>query len=180
MALAIAQGRSRVAARQMIMVSAISVAAIATLSALSLLAWPLLNELLYQDQYSDSPMRDIVLLWAAITMIAAVQNGPFAALQSLKAFKPLALATVYGSVLSVSLVTLAVLNLPIHLSILGVLTAETFVAIWVVFLCVRLFSALNADSVQINPLHDASAATEAGIRTSGEDANGPQPSSNTI
>ena len=180
MALAIAQGRSRVAARQMIMVSAISVAAIATLSALSLLAWPLLNELLYQDQYSDSPMRDIVLLWAAITMIAAVQNGPFAALQSLKAFKPLALATVYGSVLSVSLVTLAVLNLPIHLSILGVLTAETFVAIWVVFLCVRLFSALNADSVQINPLHDASAATEAGIRPSGEDANGPQPSSNTI
>ena len=181
MALSIAQGQSKAAARQMIMVSVISVAAIATLSVLTLLGWPLLNELLYQDQYSDAPMRDIVLLWAAITLIAAVQNGPFAALQSLKAFKSLALATVYGSILSVSLVTLAVLTLPIHLSILGVLSAETFVAIWVVFLCVKLFSALDSASDAASSVVNSDVGGNAlDSSSSAEEANGGQPSSSAI
>ena len=181
MALSIAQGQSRTAARQMIMVSVISVAAIVTLSVLTLLGWPLLNELLYQDQYSDEPMRDIVLLWAAITLIAAVQNGPFAALQSLKAFKSLALATVYGSILSLSLVTLAVLTLPIHLSILGVLTAETFVAIWVVFLCMRLFSTLNSASEMSSVVNcDAMSTATLDTGSSAEETNSGQPSSNAI
>ena len=124
-------------------------------------------------------MRDIVLLWAAITLVAAVQNGPFAALQSLKAFKSLALATVYGSILSVSLVTLAILNLPIHLSILGVLTAETFVAIWVVFLCVKRFSTLNSASDMPSTVdYGANGALDTG--SSAEEANRGQPSSNAI
>lgn len=180
MALSIAQGQSKAAARQMIMVSVISVAAIATLSVLTLLGWPLLDELLYQDQYSDAPMRDIVLLWAAITLIAAVQNGPFAALQSLKAFKSLALATVYGSILSVSLVTLAVLTLPIHLSILGVLSAETFVAIWVVFLCVKLFSALDSASDASSVVNSDVGGNALDSSSSAEEANGGQPSSSAI
>ncbi len=180
MALSIAQGQSKAAARQMIMVSVISVAAIATLSVLTLLGWPLLDELLYQDQYSDAPMRDIVLLWAAITLIAAVQNGPFAALQSLKAFKSLALATVYGSILSISLVTLAVLTLPIHLSILGVLSAETFVAIWVVFLCVKLFSALDSASDASSVVNSDVGGNALDSSSSAEEANGGQPSSSAI
>ena len=180
MALSIAQGQPKAAARQMIMVSVISVAAIATLSVLTLLGWPLLNELLYQDQYSGAPMRDIVLLWAAITLIAAVQNGPFAALQSLKAFKSLALATVYGSILSVSLVTLAVLTLPIHLSILGVLSAETFVAIWVVFLSIKLFSTLDSASEVPNVVNSDASSIALDAGSSAEEANGAQPSSNAI
>ena len=180
MALSIAQGQSKAAARQMIMVSVISVAAIATLSVLTLLGWPLLDELLYQDQYSDAPMRDIVLLWAAITLIAAVQNGPFAALQSLKAFKSLALATVYGSILSISLVTLAVLTLPIHLSILGVLSAETFVAIWVGFLCVKLFSALDSASDASSVVNSDVGGNALDSSSSAEEANGGQPSSSAI
>jgi len=178
MALAIANGQSAAAARQTLLVSVISVAAIATLSILSLLAWPLLDQWLYQDQYSDAPMRNIVLLWAAITLIAAVQNGPFAALQSLKAFKPLALATVYGSIMSVSLVTLAVLSLPTHLSILGVLAAEILVATWVVFLCIRLFSSLRIQSGA-----DATDAPYAPAveRSAGRaESDGSQPSSNAI
>ncbi len=178
MALSIANGRSRVAARQMIMVSAISMASIATLAVLTLLAWPLLHELLYQDQYSDASMREIVLLWAAITFIAAVQNGPFAALQSLKAFKPLAMTTVYGSALSVALVTLAVVNLPTHLSILGVFAAESFVAVWVVFLSFRLFSSLKSG----NELASESNKSDNPADDPAEDQNhdGSQPSSNPI
>jgi len=154
MALSIAQGQPKAAAKQMIMVSVISMAAIATLSVVTLIGWPLLNELLYQDQYSDEPMR-------------------------VKAFKSLALATVYGSILSVSLVTLAILNLPIHLSILGVLTAETFVAIWVVFLCVKRFSTLNSASDMPSTVdYGANGALDTG--SSAEEANRGQPSSNAI
>ena len=121
-----------------------------------------------------------MLLWAAITLIAAVQNGPFAALQSLKAFKSLALATVYGSILSVSLVTLAVLTLPIHLSILGVLSAETFVAIWVVFLCVKLFSTLDSASDASSVVNSDVGGNALDSSSSAEEANGGQPSSSAI
>ena len=109
-----------------------------------------------------------------------MQNGPFAALQSLKAFKSLALATVYGSILSVSLVTLAVLTLPIHLSILGVLSAETFVAIWVVFLSIKLFSTLDSASEVPNVVNSDASSIALDAGSSAEEANGAQPSSNAI
>lgn len=132
MALAIAMDNSRSALRQTIMASAISMLAVAGLAVMMTLAWPWLDRWLYAEHYSEQPMQMIVYLWAAITFIGAAQNGPFAALQSLREFRSLALATVYGSILSVLLVTLALSFYPVHFSILGILLAETFVMLWVV------------------------------------------------
>ena len=93
--------------------------------------WYYLDTWLYTEKYSNSPMQFIVFLWASVTLIAALQNGPSAALQALKEFRSLALATVYGSVLSVTLVFMALFVYAVEYSIAGILVAELFVTIWV-------------------------------------------------
>lgn len=143
MALAISEQRAHDAKRQMIIVSALSVGGVLMVALAMQLAWPWLNQWLYQNEYKDEPMRLIVTLWAAITLIGAVQNGPYTALQSLKLFQPLALVTVYGALLGLVLVTVCVLWFDISWSLLGVLTAETFVAIWVVLLVMKSFNSMT-------------------------------------
>ncbi len=130
MALAISEDRSQDAKRQMIMVSALSLVGVLMVALVMQLAWPWLDQLLYQKEYKDEPMRLIVSLWAAITLIGALQNGLFTALQSLKLFQPLAMVTVYGAVIGLVLVTVCVIWFAISWSLLGVLAAEIFVAIW--------------------------------------------------
>lgn len=139
MSLAISQDRPQDAKRQMILASSLSVIAVAGLLLLTMLAWPLLDQWLYSEQYSEAPMKQIVLIWGAITLISAIQNGPFAALQSLHAFRELAMSTIYGSALSLTLVTLLLFAAPIQWSIAGIFVAEGFVAVWVVWLAMQLF-----------------------------------------
>jgi len=139
MSLAIADDRPADAKRQMILASSMSVVAVAALVALTMALWPLIDQWLYSEQYADAPMREIVLMWGAITVISAVQNGPFAALQSLRAFRELAITTIYGSALSLALVAILLYLLPIQWSIGGIFLAEGFVAIWVVWLSMQRF-----------------------------------------
>ncbi len=146
MALAIAEKRTADAKRQMFTVSALSVGGVLMVVLAMQLAWPWLDQWLYQQEYKDEPMRLIVTLWAAITIIGAVQNGPYTALQSLKLFQPLAIVTVYGALLGLILVTLCVFWFDISWSLAGVLAAETFVAIWVVRLVLSRFKAITSDT----------------------------------
>lgn len=139
MSLAISQDRPQDAKYQMIMASTMSVIAVAGLLLLTMFAWPLLDSWLYSEQYSDAPMKQIVLIWGAITLVSAIQNGPFAALQSLRAFRELAISTIYGAGLSLALVSILLFVAPIQWSITGILMAEGFVAIWVVLLSMQLF-----------------------------------------
>ncbi|MFK7995820.1 MAG: lipopolysaccharide biosynthesis protein [Granulosicoccus sp.] len=141
MSLAISQDRPQDAKRQMILASGMSFVAVAGLILLTMLVWPLLDKWLYSEQYSDAPMRQIVLIWGAITLVSAIQNGPFAALQSLRAFRQLAMSTIYGSALSLALVAILLFIAPIHWSITGIFIAEGFVAVWVVWLSMKLFRA---------------------------------------
>lgn len=139
MALAVSNSEFASARKQMIAVSTLSLLAVMGLALLTLLCWPFLDTYLYSERYAHVPMPQIVALWAGITMIAAIQNGPFTALQALKKFKPLAISSVYGSILSVVLVTVAVGVTSVEWSILGILLAEAFVAVWVVILSLRCF-----------------------------------------
>jgi len=146
MALAIAEKRTADAKRQMLAVSALSVGGVLLVAIAMQLAWPWLDQWLYQKEYKDEPMRLIVSLWAAITIIGAFQNGPYTALQSLKLFQPLAVVTIYGAMLGLFLVTLCVLWLDLSWSLAGVLAAETFVAIWVVRLVLNRFKSMAPDT----------------------------------
>lgn len=149
MSFAIASGNAAGAAQQSALASLISLLAVAALVAITWLAWPLLDAWLYADKYADAPMKTIVFLWAGITLISALQNGPFAALQSLKEFKPLALTTVYGSVMSLFLVTVALSLYPVHFSIVGIMITELFVAIWVIKLTTQSFAAQDRHIVPV-------------------------------
>jgi len=144
MALAIAESRANDAKRQMIIASALSTLAVAGLVALAMIIWHMLNTWLYQEQYAQAPMQQIVLMWGAITLISALQNGPFAALQSLKAFQELAMSTIYGSVVSLGLVAALLYTLDIQWSLIGILIAEGFVAVWVIWLSLDKFRANKA------------------------------------
>lgn len=143
MALAIAEKRPAAARKQMFIVSALSVGGVLLVALAMQAAWPWLNAWLYQKEYADEPMRLIVSLWAAITLIGAVQNGPYTALQSLRLFQPLAVVTIYGAGLGLALVTACVYWFELSWSLLGVLAAETFVAVWVVRLVLAPFNAMT-------------------------------------
>ncbi len=132
MALAIAEDRLADARKQMVLSSLISAAAVLVLIVCCYLGWPWIDQYLYSERYAEAPMKAIVFMWAAVTLISALQNGPFAVLQSLKAFKPLAMATVFGSIFSLLAVAIILALAPVHWSLLGILLAELFVVIWVV------------------------------------------------
>jgi len=144
MALAIAENRGRDARSQMFMVSALSVATVLLVALAMQLVWPWLNQWLYSQEYKDEPMRLIVVLWASITVVGAIQNGPYTALQSLKLFQPLAIVTVYGALLGLTLVTVFVVWFEISWSLIGVLLAESFVALWVVRLVLKQFETMQS------------------------------------
>lgn len=154
MALAVSNQKYGDARWQMFAMSGLSLAAVVGLSLLAYMLWPVLDSYLYAEQYSHAPMLEIVALWAGITMIAAIQNGPFTALQAMKKFKPLALSSVYGSILSVALVTIATGFAPVQWSILGILMAESFVAVWVVVLSLRCFQ--HSQALLVNDTHEHS------------------------
>ncbi len=149
MALAISEHRRQDAKRQMLVVSALSVAGVLGVALAMQLAWPWLNQWLYQQEYKNDPMRLIVTLWASITLIGALQNGPYTALQSLKLFKPLATVTVFGALLGLALVTISVLWFDISWSLVGVLAAETFVAVWVSILVLKSFNNMTPNEGKV-------------------------------
>jgi len=151
MALAISQNRFDDAHRQMVLASTISAVAVLGLIVACYLGWPWVDQYLYSEKYSDAPMKTIVFMWAAITVVSALQNGPFAALQSLKVFKALATVTVFGSGLSLLAVAIMLAVAPIHWSLAGVLLAELFVVAWVVKLVVDQFG--NAKAFSNSPIN---------------------------
>lgn len=105
-------------------------AAVAALGALLLFAWPLVHEALYARRYADEPMGLIVALWCLVTLAAASYNAPSAALQALTEFRTLAVASIWGALASGVLVTLALLLATPTTTLLGILAAETFMALW--------------------------------------------------
>jgi len=92
--------------------------------------WPWVNEILYAANYSDQPMRLIVLMWAAITFFAAIYNAPAAALQALKDFRVLAMSSVYGALISALVVTVLLYFTAPEYTLLGIMAAEAFMAVY--------------------------------------------------
>lgn len=94
------------------------------------LAWPMVHELLYAKKYSDQPMGYIVCMWAVITLCAAIYNAPSAALQAMRDFRVLAMASVYGAVISGVLVALTLYFFKPETTLFGILAAECFMAVY--------------------------------------------------
>lgn len=143
--LAVALSESRhVAVRQQIRTTSLLMAgAVLAMAIMLLLLWPWIHAFLYADQYADAPMGWIVATWSIITLFAASYNAPAAALQAMRDFRILAMASVYGAILSGVLVSLTLYFFSPESTLLGILAAEAFMA---VYLTRILYTRLQAPS----------------------------------
>ncbi len=107
------------------------VGAVCLLGAFLWLAWPLVYEIMYVERYADRPMAAIVALWTVITLFAASYNPPSAALQAMKDFRILAMASIYGAVISGVLVALLLIFTRPEWTLFGILGAEAFMAVFI-------------------------------------------------
>jgi len=105
------------------------------------MAWPWIHAFLYAEQYADQPMPLIVGLWSIITLFAASYNAPAAALQAMRDFKVLAMASIYGAVLSGVMVSLTLYYYQPETTLFGILAAEAFMAL---YLTRTLYTRLHA------------------------------------
>ncbi len=130
--LAVALSESRhLAVRQQIRTTSLLMAGAVLLMGLMLLIlWPWIDAFLYADQYADEPMGLIVATWSVITLFAASYNAPAAALQAMRDFRVLAMASVYGAILSGVLVSVTLYFFNPESTLLGILAAEAFMAIY--------------------------------------------------
>ncbi len=159
LAMALADGRVAAVRRQLKLTTIKTAVAVGVLAGIMFLCWPLIHSSLYAAQYGNAPMGLIVSLWAVTTFFAASYNAPSAALQALKQFRSLAMASIYGAVLSAVLVVLLLWQLGAVQTLFGVLVAEAFMAVWLMWLLnARLKQRLDADRVEALAPAEGSAA----------------------
>lgn len=130
LAVALSEGRAQAVRSQLKRTTLITAVAVIILGVVIFLGWGHVHEFLYAKRYADSPMGLIVCLWAATTFFAASYNAPSAALQALKDFRLLAMASIYGAILSGSLVVILLWQFGAVHTLYGVLAAEIFMAVW--------------------------------------------------
>ena len=132
LAMALSENRQEAVKAQIQKSCFLMAAAVIALGLVLYIAWPHIYALLYAKKYSDQPMGYIVCLWALITFFAAVYNAPSAALQAMKDFKVLAMASVYGALISGILVALTLYLYSPETTLFGILAAECFMAVYLI------------------------------------------------
>lgn len=130
LALALSENRGEAVKKQIQKTAVLMGAAVLALGLCLWLAWPYVHALLYAKEYSNEPMGFIVSMWAIITLFAAIYNAPSAALQAMRDFRVLAMASVYGALISGVLVALTLYFFKPETTLLGILTAECFMAVY--------------------------------------------------
>lgn len=141
LAVALSESRQEAVRRQIQTTTLLMAGAVLCMALFLWAAWPWIHAFLYAEQYSDQPMALIVGVWSLITLFAASYNAPAAALQAMRDFKVLAMASIYGAVLSGVLVTLTLYYFKPETTLVGILAAEAFMAF---YLTHTLYSRLHA------------------------------------
>jgi len=130
LAVALSESRHDAVRQQIRLTSILMVGAVLALALFLLMLWPWIQQFLYAEQYADEPMAMIVALWSIITLFAASYNAPAAALQAMRDFRVLAMASIYGAVISGVLVSVALYYFNPETTLLGILAAESFMALY--------------------------------------------------
>lgn len=100
-------------------------------------AWDMVHGFLFAENYADQPMALIVGFWGLITLLLATFTGASSLLQAFKDFRILAMANIFGSLLSVVLVTLFLFVWQPAMSLLGTTIAALFAVVFCVTTCLR-------------------------------------------
>ena len=130
LAMALANDRHRMVRRQIRQTILLMGAAVLMLGMALAVCWPWIHELLYAQRYAQQPMWLIVAGWFFITLMAALYNAPSAALQAMRDFRALAISSMIGAVISGVLVWYTLLWYEPHTTLLGLLAAEIFMALY--------------------------------------------------
>lgn len=130
LAVALSESRQLAVKKQIRTTSLLMAGAVLAMALMLLLLWPWIHAFLYADQYADQPMGWIVATWSIITLFAASYNAPAAALQAMRDFRVLAMASVYGAVLSGVMVSVTLYYFNPETTLLGILAAEAFMAVY--------------------------------------------------
>lgn len=104
------------------------------------LLWPYIYDLLYAKKYADEPMWLIVSLWTVITLFVTLNSPTAAVLQALADFKILAMASVYGALISTALVFILLYTHGPASTLYGALVAEVFMTLYLLHYLKRSFS----------------------------------------
>jgi len=132
LALALSENQGEAVKQQIRTTTLLMGSAVLVMAAMIWLLWPYIHGLLYAKEYGDQPMGYIVLLWSLITLFAAIYNAPSAALQAMRDFHVLAMASVYGAIISGILVMIILYNFNAESTLLGILAAEFFMAVYLI------------------------------------------------
>ena len=146
--LAVDLSKSRhLAVRQQIITTSIAmVGAVIALALCLWLGWQWIYAFLYAEQYSDQPMALIVGLWSVIAVFAASYNAPAAALQAMRDFRVLAIASIYGAIISGVLVSITLYLYKPETTLLGIFAAEVFMAFYLTYI---LYSRLKEQPIAL-------------------------------
>ncbi|MFK7853375.1 MAG: lipopolysaccharide biosynthesis protein [Granulosicoccus sp.] len=130
LAVALSESRQDAVRKQIRITTVLMAAAVLALALVLYLMWPWIHQYLYAEQYADEPMALIVGLWSIITLFAASYNAPAAALQAMRDFRILAMASIYGAIISGVLVSVTLYYFNPESTLLGILAAESFMALY--------------------------------------------------
>ncbi len=130
LAVALSESRHAAVRKQIRMTTFVTAGVVVCMALFLLIFWPWIHAFLYAEQYADEPMALIVGLWSIITLFAASYNAPAAALQAMRDFRILAMASIYGAILSGVLVSVALYYFKPETTLLGILAAEVFMALY--------------------------------------------------
>lgn len=86
------------------------------------LAWPYIEEFLYQGKYED--MANLAIIWWVIHLVMGFRTGLTVALQSLKKFSYPAISNVAGSIVSVAVIIVLSITVGYRASLYGFLVGE--------------------------------------------------------
>ncbi len=137
LAMALSDNRFEAVKKQIKKTSVLMGVAVLMLALALYLSWPFIHELLYAKKYAEQPMGLIVCMWSLITFFAAIYNAPSAALQAMRDFRILAMASVYGAIISGVLVSLLLYFVNPEFTLLGIMAAECFMAVYLIRIMLR-------------------------------------------
>lgn len=143
LAVALSESRHLAVKKQIRTTSLLMAGAVLAMGVMLLILWPWIHAFLYADQYADKPMGLIVATWSIITLFAASYNAPAAALQAMRDFRVLAMASVYGAILSGVLVSFTLYFFKPETTLLGILAAEAFMAVYLTRILHRRLQAVS-------------------------------------
>lgn len=134
LAVDLSKSRHKAVRRQIKLTTITMVAAVFALGIFLWIGWPFIYQFLYAEKYADQPMAFIVSLWFITTAFAASYNAPAAALQAMRDFRVLAIASIYGAILSGILVGLLLYLYKPEMTLFGILVAEVFMSVYLTYI----------------------------------------------